>query len=136
MIQLQTELEGMTAYFGDLKYRIASLGYTIGSNWDYDKGSFDHILSREEGETIYLRIPFTVTEGMLDEYEALIQFQAPYVIKHVVNFGLDKDENSLLTTSGFNQFQDPLDKDGQITNKNHWEHAGEEAVAKVVRLVQ
>ncbi|MER2007198.1 MAG: YugN family protein [Psychrobacillus sp.] len=135
MLQLNTELEGKTAFFGDLQDRISSLGYTIGGNWDYHKGSFDSILCREEGETIYLRIPFTVTQGELDDYEAHIKFQSPYLIKHVVNVGLDKDENSLLTTTGFDQFQSPVDQDGNITDKNRWEHAGEQEVEKVLRLL-
>ena len=136
MLQLQTELEGKKVYFGDMQDRIASLGYSIGGNWEYHKGSFDSVLWREGGETIYLRIPFEVLDGELDDYDAYIQFKAPYVIKHVVNIGLDTDENSLVSATGFNQFQEPIDKDGQIENKNRWAHAGEQAVEKVVRLVQ
>lgn len=135
MLHLQTELEGKMAYFGDLKNRIQSLGYSIGGNWDYHKGSFDNVLWREAGETIYLRLPFEVLEGDLDHHQAYIRFQTPYVIKHVVNVGLDKDENSLLTSSGFDQFQEPVDKDGKIENKNRWAHAGEQAVEQIVRLV-
>ena len=136
LLQLQTELEGKMAYFGDMQDRIASLGYSIGSNWEYHKGSFDSVLWREEGETIYLRIPFVVMEGELDQAEAHIKFQTPYVIKHVINIGLDNDENSLTSATGFNQFQKPIDKDGHIENKNRWEHAGEQEVKKVLRLVQ
>ncbi|MET0960232.1 MAG: YugN family protein [Psychrobacillus psychrotolerans] len=136
MLQLQTELEGKEIGFGDLRSRIDSLGYTIGGNWDYHKGSFDNVLWRDEGETIYLRLPFEVVEGELDNYDAQIKFQTPYVIKHVVNIGLDDEENSLLTSTGFNQFQPPVDKDGQIENQNKWTAAGEQAVEKIVRLVQ
>lgn len=135
MLQLQTELEGKRAYFGLLRNSIQRLGYSIGGNWDYHKGSFDNVLWREAGETIYLRLPFEVLEGDLDHHEAYIRFQTPYVIKHVVNVGLDRDENSLLTSSGFNQFQDPLDKDGKIENKNRWVHAGERAVEQIVHLL-
>ncbi|MEI4770031.1 YugN family protein [Psychrobacillus sp. FJAT-51614] len=135
MLQLHTELEGKKAYFGDLKSRIQNLGYSIGGNWDYHKGSFDNVLHRDGGETIYLRLPFEVLEGDLDHHEAYIRFQTPYVIKHVVNMGLDTDVNSLMTSTGFDQFQDPLDKDGQIVNKNRWAHAGEQAVQQVVQFL-
>lgn len=135
MLQLQTDLEGKTVYFGYLRDQIHKLGYTIGGNWDYHKGSFDNILWREGGETIYLRLPFEVLEGDLDHHEAFIRFQTPYVIKHVVNMGLDNDESSLLTTTGFNQFQNPIDKDGQIENKNRWTQAGEHAVEQVVQYI-
>lgn len=135
MLQLQTELEGKMAYFGDLRRRIKGLGYSIGGNWDYHKGSFDNVLWREGGETIYLRLPFEVLEGDLDHHQAYIRFQTPYVIKHVVNMGLDKDENSLLTSTGFNQFQHPVDKDGTIENKSRWAIAGEQAVEQVIQYL-
>lgn len=135
MLRLETDIEGKKAHFGYLRDQLTPLGYTIGENWDYYKGSFDNILSREGGETIYLRIPFEVSQGVMDSYETQIRFQTPYVIKHVVNLGLDDDEASLIDAS-VNQFQKPLDKDGQIENKNKWVHVGEEAVNEVLRYVQ
>lgn len=49
-----------------------------------------------------------------------------------MNIGLDWDENSLLTATGFNQFQNPVDKDGNILDKSRWEEAGEQMVHRVV----
>ncbi|MFS0689454.1 YugN family protein [Sporosarcina sp. 179-K 8C2 HS] len=128
MLKLQTELEGQTASFGVVSDCIRKLGYHMGGNWDYDRGCFDHILCQEGGETIYIRIPFFVTQGELDDYEASIKFGTPYIIKHVVHVGLDRDGDSLLDATGFSQFQQPIDKDGKIINKNRWIHAGEVAV--------
>ncbi|MDN4606686.1 YugN family protein [Sporosarcina highlanderae] len=128
MLKLQTELEGKTASFGIVSDCIRGLGYNMGGNWDYDKGCFDHILCQEGGETIYIRIPFFVTDGELDDYGASIKFGTPYIIKHVVHVGLDRDGDSLLDATGFSQFQQPIDKDGKIINKNRWIHAGEVAV--------
>lgn len=136
MLKLQTELEGKTAFFGDVKNSFEHLGYNLSGNWDYDKGSFDSILKRDKGETIYLRIPFFVRNGVLDEYDAAIEFQTPYVIKHVENIGLDEDKHSLLTATGFNQFQDPVEKDGKIKNKSKWEDAGEQAVKEIINYLQ
>lgn len=135
LLRLQTDLEGKTAFFGDIQDHLKQLGYDLGGNWDYDKGCFDSILSSKEGETIYLRVPFLVLNGELDEYDASIKFQTPYVIKHEVNIGLDKDEHSLASATGFNQFQDPINKDGQIEQKSKWENAGEEAVKQIVRYL-
>lgn len=71
-------------------------------------------------------------EGMLDHSSALIQFGTPYVIKHIVNYGLDYDQNSFVTaTTGLDQFQTPLDKDGQISDKSRWEQAGVEVVERI-----
>ncbi|WP_339252819.1 YugN family protein [Sporosarcina sp. FSL W8-0480] len=128
MLKLQTELEGKTASFGIVSDCIRGLGYNMGGNWDYDKGCFDHILCQEGGETIYIRIPFFVTDGELDDYNASIKFGTPYIIKHVVHVGLDRSGDSLLDATGFSQFQQPIDKDGKIINKNRWIHAGEVAV--------
>ncbi|WP_318617037.1 YugN family protein [Sporosarcina sp. YIM B06819] len=128
MLKLQSEIEGQKAIFGVVSNCIEGLGYHLGGNWDFHKGCFDHVLCREGGETIYIRIPFFVTEGELDKHDAIIRFGTPYVIKHVVHVGLDSDENSLLDATGFSQFQQPIDTDGKIIDKNRWIHAGEVAV--------
>lgn len=131
MLKLQTDLEGHIAHFGIVNNCVADQGYHLGGSWDYDHGCFDHILCREEAETIYIRIPFVVVDGELDQPETLIKFTTPFVVKHVVNLGLDSDENSLLDVTGFSQFQAPLDTDGHIEDKSRWTHAGEVAVKKL-----
>ncbi|TQR18495.1 YugN family protein [Psychrobacillus soli] len=136
MLKLQTELEGQIASFGIMNDCIRDLGYNLGGNWDYDRGCFDHILCQEGGETIYIRLPFFVMDGELDHYEATIKFGTPYIIKHVVHVGLDRDENSLLDATGFSQFQQPIDTDGKIIDKNRWIHAGEVAVENLLNCMQ
>lgn len=131
MLKIQTALEGQKACFGVVRDCIEELGYHLGGNWDYHKGCFDHTLCREGGETIYVRIPFRVLFGELDKYDTSIEFETPYIIKHVVNIGLDSDDSSLIDATGFSQFQAPIDKDGKIENKNRWMHAGEVAVAEL-----
>lgn len=118
-----------------MRDQLQGLGYMLGGGWDYDKGNFDSILWREGGETIYLRIPFFVYRGMLDEYNALVEFQTPYIIKHVVNTGLDRDEGALLSSSGLSQFQEPLDTDGYIRDKSKWEEIGQQAVQQVMQNI-
>lgn len=136
MLKLNTAVEGKKAYFGDVYKTFRSNGYVLCGNWEYDRGKFDMVLCREGGETIYVRIPFSVIEGELDSANAYLQFRTPYVIKHVVNTGLDWDENALLTTTGFNQFQEPLDKDGNIMDKSRWEAAGEQQVQEVLEAIE
>lgn len=136
LLKLHTDIEGKQAYFGDVKKIFKSNGFTFCSNFEYHKGKFDMVLCREGGETIYIRIPFDVLKGELDRPKAFIQFGQPYVIKHVVNTGLDWDGNSLLTTTGFNQFQEPLDKDGNILDKSRWEEAGEQQVHHVMSVMK
>lgn len=132
MINLQTDMEGQEMPFGYAEDTLKKWGFCLGGGWDYYHGIFDGILNREGGETIYLRLPFEVMEGELDKRNAWIQFQQPFVIKHVVNKGLEKDQNALLTVTGLSQFQKPLDKDAHIRDKSKWVEFGEEAVGDIL----
>src|SRR5690625_2818529 len=109
MIQFESGIEGKQMYFGFAERNLKKFGFFICGNWEYDRGFFDRILQRDGGETIYVRMPFFVLEGELDRDDAWIEFQKPFVIKHVVHTGIETDPNSLLTTTGLNQFQKPLD---------------------------
>ena len=65
MLQFDSKIVGKEIGFGYLRDKIANRGFTIGGNWEYYKGSFDSVLWKEAGETIYLRVPFIVTSGSL-----------------------------------------------------------------------
>lgn len=132
MIHLETEMEGKQMNFGYARKALKKYGLHIGGNWEYDSGMFDGVMHRENGETIYIRLPFKVLKGVLDRSDAWIEFEKPFVIKHVVNVGLDRDENALLTATGFSQFQEPLDTDGYIHDKSKWQEFGEEAIGDIL----
>jgi hypothetical protein len=133
MLNLDTDMEGKQMSFGHAQKTLRKFGFTMGGNWEYDSGMFDGMMDRKDGETYYIRMPFQVLEGELDRKDAWIEFQKPFVIKHVVNMGLDRDESSLLTTAtGFSQFQEPLDKDGYIHDKSKWQEFGEEAIGDIL----
>ncbi|MUK89260.1 hypothetical protein GMD78_12840 [Ornithinibacillus sp. L9] len=135
MLELETEIEGRTAHFGEMMSIARHNGFGLCGSWEYDGGFFDSIIWREGGETIYVRIPFHVLKGQLDRPDALLEFKRPFVIKHVVHIGLDQGENSLLAATGINQFQEPLDKDGQIQHKSKWEEVGEQAVNQLAKNI-
>ncbi|MBS4208719.1 YugN family protein [Bacillus sp. FJAT-50079] len=137
MFQIQSEIEGKRAYFGLVRDIFKSYGCSFCSNFEYDQGKFDALLWRENGESIYLRIPIYVLDGELDHSNAFIEFGTPFIIKHVVNIGLDYDENSFVTgtTTGLNQFQTPLDQDDYIYDKSRWAKAGEEAIEQVMSSI-
>lgn len=136
VIPLDTTIEGKKAYFGETRRLLKKYGYALCGNWEYDRGKFDTVLWREGGETIYLRIPFTVLEGNLDENRAYIEFNQPYLVKHVVNVGIDWNESALLTVAGFAQFQKPLDPDGHIDNRSRWKQIGEEHIGEVLNTIR
>lgn len=132
MLKLETNIEGKHAQFGVIRDQIKESGFTLGSYWDYDKGFFDNILSKDDAESIYLRMPFKVIDGQLDSYNAHISFETPYVIKHIVHLGLEHDGSSLADATGLSQFQTPIDKDGPIEDQVRWIRAGEEVVVNKV----
>ncbi|MCT6925261.1 MULTISPECIES: YugN family protein [Bacillales] len=128
MLLLETALVGREAKYGLLRSQICKYGFSIGGNWDYDKGSFDVALWREGGTTIYLRAPFVVVEGEMDCYDCIIRFQKPFIIKHIVNMGLDYDESSWLDATGASQFQSPVEKDAEICQKSKWMNVGQDVI--------
>ncbi|GAB3796508.1 YugN family protein [Virgibacillus kimchii] len=137
MLHLDTDMEGKQMTFGYALKELKKFGFHIGGNWEYDSGLFDGVMHKEDGETYYIRMPFQVIEGELDRRDALIEFEKPFVIKHVVNQGLDTDEHSLLTAAGgLNQFQKPLDKDGYIPDKSKWQEFGEEAIGDILNKLR
>ncbi|WJY27853.1 MULTISPECIES: YugN family protein [Sporosarcina] len=135
MIELTTGLEGRKTNYGSIRHRLEEAGYHLGGNWDYDSGFFDRVLNREGGETIYVRAPFRVVAGILDEDHAALLFAKPFLIKHVVNVGFESDESSLLTAT-FNQFQEPVDKDGRIADKRKWEEIGTREINRLLEIMR
>lgn len=135
MIMLHTNLEGKEAVFGRFSLDVYEHGLSLGGNWEYDFGSFDQIIWQEQGESIYLRLPFATISGKLDHDETIIQFKTPYLIKHVVNLGLDYDANSVFSATGLNQFQAPLDTDGHIEHRDRWKQVGEYLIEQLIPYV-
>lgn len=132
MIPLETNIEGKQMTFGYARRMLKDYGLHMGGSWDYHYGFFDGIMHREGGETIYLRLPVIVIKGELDHENALIEFQRPFIIKHVANTGLERETTPLLTATGLSQFQKPLDTDGYIEDKSRWAEIGEEAIGDLL----
>lgn len=135
MLVVESAIEGRVIRFDRMCKLVKRHGFFLCGNWNYDRGKFDTILWREEGETIYVRIPFTVVKGMLDHRNAELRFGTPFVIKHVVNLGLEKESEGLLTVAGFSQFQKPLDPDGKINDHDQWREIARQAIDPLLREV-
>ncbi|WJY27371.1 YugN family protein [Sporosarcina trichiuri] len=132
MIALKSKIEGTMSIFGDAQKLFNAEGMELGGGWEYDHGTFDTILYKRKEITIYLRVPFKVLQGELDSNNAVIQFGTPFLIKHVMNIGLDQEESATMTVSGLEQFQAPKDKDAPIDRK---EEFATEAGKKLDRIV-
>ncbi|BBI32228.1 YugN family protein [Cohnella abietis] len=113
------------------KNALSEVGFTLGGNWDYVHGSFDCAL--DDANKVWLRLPFNVTVGDLDsesqESDAEIQFNEPYVLKHVYNEGLDHEAQPRAMGALFDQFSDPVDSDDEI--ESHWIEQAKKKLASV-----
>jgi hypothetical protein len=128
-----TSIVGKEGTYGELRETFARFRFHLGGNWDYDHGSFDRILAEEGEATIYVRVPFDVTEGELDAPEAKVVFGNPYVLKHVVQTDTTLNEEGF--DSGLlNQFQEPADPDAGLDGK--WVEEGRRVVEEVARTLQ
>ncbi|ALS26814.1 YugN-like family protein [Paenibacillus sp. 32O-W] len=126
MIPIDSRLVSREQEFVPMRNMLEQHRFTVGGNWDYDHGSFDCNLDGDN--KVWLRLPFTVTNGNLDadteDNDAKIRLGQPYVLKHLYNEGLDTEAQPRVMGSVIDQFQDPVDPDAQV--ERQWvEKAGE-----------
>lgn len=116
LIPLEFRLENQQCGLAEARDALSELEFVLGGGWDYHHGSFDRALDDED--KVWLRMPFTVVNGRLDsekvDNEATIQWQQPFVLKHVYND--EKDPEARMKTFGalFDQFQEPVDQDAEV----------------------
>lgn len=117
LIQIHSKLEGQTFSLFKLEETLKPLGYTIGGNWDYEKGCFDYKID-EEGGYQFLRLPFTAIEGELDVNGVIVRLDTPYLLSHVYQDELNDEVNAFTAgMTSFDQFAEPKDPDGDIQAK-------------------
>ncbi|WP_127813201.1 YugN-like family protein [Bacillus thuringiensis] len=117
MIPIQSNLEGRTYALYKLEEIMKPLGYSIGGNWDYEKGCFDYKIDEEDGYQ-FLRVSFTAVDGELDVPGVVVRLGTPYILSHVYQDELDDHVNTLTAgTSGMDQFAEPKDSDGDVKRK-------------------
>lgn len=128
-----TPIEGFSHTYGACSRALEELDFALGGNWDYDHGSFDRKMADQGGDQVYLRLPFHVVEGKLDQQEAVLVFDTPYVLRHVVQTDTetyaDGPRNPML-----NQFQEPVETDGHV--EEEWLEQGRELVEQAARALQ
>ncbi|MBH5319266.1 hypothetical protein I6N90_15790 [Paenibacillus sp. GSMTC-2017] len=131
MIPVSSIIDGKQKTFTEAKQWLENNGFTLGGNWDYNRGSFDRALDKEN--KVWLRIPFEVTEGTIDseltENNAHIRFEEPYVLKHLYNEGNDPEASVRVVAAAFDQFQSPVNPDADI--EQHWVNRGKEMIRQL-----
>ncbi|TBL70055.1 YugN family protein [Paenibacillus thalictri] len=118
MQQLNWNMTNTEKDFASVRHYLDNYGFSLGGNWDYDHGYFD--CSLDDGNKVWLRIPFQVTYGALDgdtdATDAVIQLGTPFVLKHVYQEGKDPEAH-MMDGGLMNQFQEPADKDAPLEDR-------------------
>lgn len=117
MIPLQSAIDGKTFKFESLEELLKPLGYSVGSNWEYDHGYFDYTIDQDNGYT-FLRIPFHTEYGELGQSGTTVIVDTPFILSHRYQEDLDDYTSSgsvpVQVSSLVNQFSEPVKKDGEI----------------------
>jgi len=130
MIPIESSITGKQYQLQYLEEKLKPKGYVIGGNWEYDKGSFDYKLSNE-GQYLYLRVPFVAVKGALDERGTEVELGQPYLLAHQYESGIDENAEH---AGMLNQFQSPADKDAPIPEE--WVEKGEQLVRELEQILQ
>lgn len=113
MIEIPSELEGKSFDLYKLEQKLKPIGYAIGGNWDYDKGSFDYKIDNQEGYQ-FLRLPFHAIDGQLDVRGCTVELGRPFLLSHLYEAGLDDHAHTAVISGSFNQFSEPTEKDAEF----------------------
>lgn len=134
MIPISSVLESREQQFLETKDLLESKQFSLGGNWDYDRGSFDRYL--DEAQKVWLRIPFEVINGNIDneaaDTDAVIKLGTPYVLKHLYREGNDPEASVRVVGALFDQFQAPTDPDADVDAE--WVERGKGLLQEVEQL--
>ena len=116
MIEIQSRLESTEHDFVQIKRVLETQGFVIGGNWDYGSGSFD--LNLDEKNKVWLRLPFEVLRGNVDDQtednDASVKLTTPYVLRHLYREGNDPEAQMRTVGALFDQFQAPVNPDADV----------------------
>ncbi|SHM91889.1 YugN-like family protein [Gracilibacillus kekensis] len=113
MLELDSTVENKVFFYREVKRILEKEGYALGGAWEYDHGYFDYKLANDEGYH-FLRVPFHSLKGEIENDNAVIQMDKPYILTHRYQDDVDAYAESSVIQASFNQFQTPVEKDADI----------------------
>jgi hypothetical protein len=124
-------LENKQDSFEQFRSRLEPHGFIVSGNWDYDHGFLDRVMNEEK--TVYIRVPFEVTQGEFDgestNENTVVRIGTPFVLKHQYEEGLDQDADTGLVSGTLDQFQSPVNKDAPV--EDHWIQEAKEVLQRI-----
>ncbi|ENH97112.1 hypothetical protein J416_06672 [Gracilibacillus halophilus YIM-C55.5] len=132
MYPLESSINEKVYPFTQLQEKLETYGMSLGGAWEYDHGYFDLKLA-DDGAYHFLRIPFRALQGSLDEKEAMVQIDQPYLLSHRYKNDVDAYASSGALEGAVNQFQTPVEKDADIPHE--YIEKGKEALQRLEGLL-
>ncbi|WP_138420283.1 YugN-like family protein [Aquibacillus sediminis] len=132
MIPVPSQLEDRVFPLYELEKQLKPLGYVIGGNWDYDHGSIDYKMADDDGYQ-FIRIPFTLEEGMLDAPGAIVRIGQPLLLHHKYQPSVEDHADNGVIQGAINQFQSPTDPDAEVSDK--YIEKGKRLIEQVERIL-
>ena len=118
MIAIESNLTNREMDLAELQAALEEREFTLGGNWEYERGCFDKRLDGEK-QTVWLRVPFEVVHGRLDpdapQPGTRVVIGAPFVLRHLYNPGDDHSAEFYTLGALVNQFQAPIDPDANVS---------------------
>ncbi|WP_149453034.1 YugN family protein [Pasteuria penetrans] len=139
MILCQSRLIGTRTTLGEAIRIMKPLGFDLGGAKTNEQGFLDKAL--DEGDAAphyYLRFPIRRPpdcNGMgIDDPEAIIEFQEPFVLRHEYRRGNDPSPNKTgIAGVMIDQFQSPL-SDENLPISRRWVHQAQATLLQLERL--
>ncbi|WP_080844288.1 YugN-like family protein [Cytobacillus gottheilii] len=117
MVEIPSKVKGAHFNLYKLEQQLEPMGYMIGGNWDYDHGYFDYKMDAENKGYHFLRLPFKAIDGQLDSRNCTVECGNPFILSHIYQIGLDDHAYTSNFTASFDQFSEPVDKDGMVPDE-------------------
>lgn len=92
MFQIPSTLENLILNYDDAKKKLTQFGFLVGGNWDFRIGYFDYLLDAKH-HSGYLRIPFQVHKGSIEDKNGVIRLGTPIVLANKIQNGMMKRHN-------------------------------------------
>ncbi|WP_126427626.1 YugN family protein [Brevibacillus marinus] len=87
MVIADSGIANIEIHLGELDQLMKQLGFVRWA-WDYQHATYDYKIEDKNG-VYYLRVKANAIEGKLEDPDALLKLEEPYIGKHLFPHGLD-----------------------------------------------
>ncbi|WP_232699657.1 YugN family protein [Brevibacillus daliensis] len=89
MLLKESGIGGQQSTLEELDLAFESVGFTRFA-WDYHHSTYDYMIT-DKGNTYYLRVQGHCQEGKIEDPDAVLKLDEPFIGKHLFPHGMDYD---------------------------------------------